>query len=168
MRHLAQVQREEHSESATLCLLAVQKAAHTWTVLSKPTEIQLTASSDRPNYHHNALVIVDLSDHYTVQHIEDALPWVLNVIENYLSTGLSPETLQEEVDRAEQWRQSLTLRSQELGRRALEMEARRDQIQELEKNLQQDKERIETIAAQLQSNQDDEQQSAIASSNEDS
>jgi predicted RNase H-like nuclease (RuvC/YqgF family) len=48
------------------------------------------------------------------------------------------------------------------------MEARRDQIQELEKNLQQDKERIETIAAQLQSNQDDEQQSAIASSNEDS
>jgi dsDNA-specific endonuclease/ATPase MutS2 len=53
------------------------------------------------------------------------------------------------MQRAEQWRQSLTLKSQELGRRALEMEARRDQIQELEENLKQEKEKLESMAAQV-------------------
>jgi hypothetical protein len=159
MRHLAQVQHGEHSESATLRLLAVQKAEHTWAVLSKPTEIEWTAG-DRSNYHHDSLVLVDVADGTTVQHVEAALPWVLNLVSDYLSTGLAPKALQEEVDRAEQWRQSLTLRSQELGRRALEMEARRDQIHELEKNLQQDKERLEAIAAQLRADQSDGQQSS--------
>ena len=151
MRHLAQVQQDEHGESAKLRLLAVQKAEYTWAVLTQPTEVQFTPFDETWRDRPNALVLVELSDNYTVQQVEDALPWMLNFIDDYLSTGLSPQTLQEEVDRAEQWRQSLTLRSQELDRRALEMEARRDQIHELEKNLKQDKERLESLTAQFKS-----------------
>jgi hypothetical protein len=43
--------------------------------------------------------------------------------------------LQQEVERAEEWRQSLTLQNQDLARRTLELEARREQIQALEESL---------------------------------
>lgn len=155
MRHLAQVHRDPQTEQVTLRLLAVQKAEYAWAILPTPVEIEVPPSTDYCTDNHR-LLMVDLSSSQSVMAIEDALPWLLSVLDDYLSKGLSPSTLQEEVDRAEQWRQSLTLRSQELGRRALEMEARRDQIHELEKNLLEDKEKLEAIAAQLKLNQDGE------------
>jgi response regulator RpfG family c-di-GMP phosphodiesterase len=150
MRHLAQVQRAETSQPTVLRLLAVQKAEYTWAILPTPLDLTFDGASLASHYHHQSLVLVDLSDTQEIQHVEEALPWILQIVDEYLTKGLSPTTLQEEVERAEQWRQSLTLRDQELGRRTLELEARRDQIQELEKNLQEGKERLEAMAAQLQ------------------
>jgi uncharacterized protein (DUF3084 family) len=54
------------------------------------------------------------------------------------------------VERAEQWRQSLTLESQEVDRRALEAAARRDEIQELEKSLKLEQAELERREAELQ------------------
>lgn len=153
MWHLAQVKNKDLEGKAQLQLLAQQKAEYAWTVIAE--EINDFSLDDSNSYPEGALVLVELSPTRQIQKVQDALPWVLEVIEQYLSTGLTPAILQEEVQRAEQWRQSLTLKSQELQRRALEMEARREQIQELEEKLKQEKEKLELLAAQLKSNIND-------------
>jgi len=65
---------------------------------------------------------------------------VLKLVQTYLTSGMTVEFLQQEAERAEKWRQNLTLQNQELARRSLELEARREQIQALEESLKRDKE----------------------------
>ena len=57
------------------------------------------------------------------------------MLQTYLSNGITPAFLHQEVERAEKWRQTLSLQSQDLARRSLELEARREQIQALEESL---------------------------------
>jgi hypothetical protein len=149
MLHLAQVTQTDPGGKVRLQLLAQQKAEHAWAVL---TDEDTTLWCDA-DYHTGVLVLLELSPTKQVQHISDATGWVLEMMEQYLSLGITPAILQEEVQRAEQWRQSLTLQSQELGRRALEMEARRDQIQELEENLKLEKQKLEEMAAELKTSE---------------
>jgi hypothetical protein len=145
MLHLAQVTQTDPGGKVKLQLLAQQKAEHAWVVLAQEDGF-LWGNAD---YCPGALVLVDLSPTKQVLHISDATGWVLEMMEQYLTLGITPAILHEEVQRAEQWRQSLTLQSQELGRRALEVEARRDQIQELEENLKAEKQKLEELAAEL-------------------
>lgn len=145
MLHLAQVTQTDPGGKVKLQLLAQQKAEHAWVILTQE-DCSLWYNAD---YCLGALVLLELSSTKQVQHISDATGWVLEMIEQYLSLGVTPAILQEEVQRAEQWRQSLTLQSQEIGRRALEVEARRDQIQELEENLKAEKQKLEEIGAEL-------------------
>jgi hypothetical protein len=149
MLHLAQVKKKNLGGKVKLKLLARQRSEHAWTVLHEDDSYLWAETED---YNEGALVLVDLSSKRQIQTIQDATPWILEIMEAYLTVGITPAILQEEVQRAEQWRQSLTLKSQELGRRALEMEARRDQIQELEENLKREKENLEAMAAQLKVN----------------
>ncbi|MGB3292180.1 MAG: hypothetical protein WBB01_04190, partial [Phormidesmis sp.] len=86
------------------------------------------------------LVLLELDADDKVVAVEDATQWVLDFISEYLTLGLTPKALEEELERAEQWRQSLTLQSQEVRRRALETAARRDEIQNLEKRLKLERE----------------------------
>jgi chromosome segregation ATPase len=148
MLHLAQVQTKDSLGKAKLQLLAQQQSEYTWALHATDDQIVL---AEVGSYSEGALVLVELSDETgQVQQLQDAKDWVLALVEQYLTCGITPLDLQQEEQRAEQWRQSLTLQSQELGRRALEMEARRDQIQELEENLKQEKKQLETRAAELE------------------
>lgn len=149
MLHLAQVKKKDPEGKALLQLLAQQKADHAWVTLGDG-ETVLWADAD--HYQEGALVLIKLTPLKQVQQVYDATSWILEIIEQYLAFGITPDLLQEEVQRAEQWRQSLTLKEQELGRRACEVEARREQIQELEENLRQEKQAIDTITAQLKTN----------------
>ncbi|EDX84480.1 hypothetical protein S7335_2177 [Synechococcus sp. PCC 7335] len=81
------------------------------------------------------LLIAEIEGDDQVVNVADATEWVLGLVKDYLSLGLTPEELKSEIERAEQWRQSLTLQTQEVRRRTLEMAARRDEIQNLEKRL---------------------------------
>jgi hypothetical protein len=153
MWHLAQVKTKQSEGKAQLQLLAQQKAEHAWTVL---TEDLNDLCLDDATYREGALLLVELNSARQIQKVQEATPWILEMIEQYLAVGITPAVLQEEVQRAEQWRQSLTLKSQELQRRALEMEARREQIQELEDNLKLEKEQLEVLADQLKANQPEE------------
>lgn len=137
-----------------LQLLAQQKAEYAWLMM---TEENCAIWVDAEDCYEGALVLVEISPTQEVQKIQDATHWVLDIVKQYLSTGITPDFLQDEVQRAEQWRQSLTLQSQELGRRALEMEARRDQIQELEENLKQEKKKLELMELQLKASVDEAQ-----------
>lgn len=152
MWHLAQV-KTQNPDGTQLQLLAQQKAEHAWTVLSDEVNDLCIESKA---YSEGTLLLIELSPSRQVQKVQEATSWILELIEQYLAVGITPAVLQEEVQRAEQWRQSLTLKSQELQRRALEMEARREQIQELEDNLIQEKEQLESIADQLKAAHDSE------------
>ncbi len=150
MWHLAQVKTQGSEGKAQLQLLAQQKAEHAWSVLTDEVN-DLCIEGD--SYADGMLLLVELNGSRQVQKVQEATSWILEIVEQYLATGLTPAILQEEVQRAEQWRQSLTLKSQELQRRTLEMEARREQIQELEDNLLQEKEQLESLAGQIKAAQ---------------
>ncbi|WP_421656573.1 hypothetical protein [Leptothermofonsia sp. ETS-13] len=146
MLYLAQVQKKGFLGKAGLLLLARQKSENAWAVM---TEEEIVLSTEAGSFGEGVLVLVELSNSRQVLSIKDAKDWILDIIQKFLVTGITPAFLQQETERAEQWRQSLTLQSQELGRRALELEARREQVQELEEKLKREKKTLETMAAQL-------------------
>lgn len=140
MLYLAQVHPQGSPPLAGFQLLAVQESEDTWKVL--PGE--WIPSPQAKDLGPNLLVLIEASGNKEVLSVQDAKRWVLDIVKRYLSYGVTPEFIEQERDRAEQWRQSLTLQSQELDRRALELEARREQIQALEEDLQREKRRLET------------------------
>ncbi|NEO97746.1 MAG: hypothetical protein F6K58_03365 [Symploca sp. SIO2E9] len=151
MLYLAQVQlnesvwNEKSVQPLELRLLAIQQSEHCWAVI-EPEVIPLTNTESMTA---GSLVLADISDNREVLKLENVKDWVLDLVKQYLTIGVSPSFLQQEAERTEQWRQELTLQSQDLTRRHLEMEARREQIQTLEDKLKQEKEQLEIKAAQL-------------------
>ncbi len=144
MLHLAQVQKQELSGKLILRLLAFQEAEYTWVIIADenvipPAEVMLLGKSAK-GLSEGLLVLVELSPTGEIQSIENATSWVLEIVQIYLTSGITPAFLQQETERTEQWRQNLTLQNQELSRRSLEVEARREQIQALEESLKREKE----------------------------
>lgn len=146
MRYLAQVHTDEHlappaGEAPTsFLLIAAQASDDLWELVGDKSIVK----SDRARaFFPNSWVLLTLSDRQEVMQVDDAKPWFLDLIKTYLSLGVTPEFLRQETERAEQWRQSLTLQSQELDRRALELEARREQLQSLEADLKREKQELE-------------------------
>lgn len=136
MLYLAQVHKNDFLAQLQLRLLAREEAENMWVIIPEEAFILLGKSNTLTQ---NLLVLVELSPTGDIERLEDATNWVLNLVKAYLTTGITPEFLQEEADRAEQWRQNLTLQNQDLARRSLELEARREQIQALEESLKRDK-----------------------------
>ncbi len=136
MLYLAQVRKNEFLDQHQLRLLARQEAENFWVIIPEEAFILLGKGNTMSE---KLLVLVELSSTGDIERLEDATNWVLHLIENYLTTGITPEFLQQEAERAEHWRQSLTLQNQDLARRSLELEARREQIQALEETLKRDK-----------------------------
>lgn len=136
MLYLAQVQKKGILGKAGLRLLARQKSEHTWAVI---TEEEVLPAVEANNFSEGLLVLAEVSHARQVTSVQDAKDWVLDIVQKFLITGITPAFLQQETERAEQWRQSLTLQSQELDRRALELEARREQVQALEESLKREK-----------------------------
>ncbi len=156
MLYLAQVQNQEILGEISLQLLACQNAEDTWamlfeeTVLTLPPDLAQNPINSAPNVlNEGMLVLADIGENNQVVNIQAATYWVLQLVEKYLTTGFTPDFLQQEAQKAEDWRQSLTLQSQELSRRLIEVEARREQIQNLEAKLQQEKQLLESSIAQL-------------------
>ncbi|MBD2202087.1 hypothetical protein H6G33_08765 [Calothrix sp. FACHB-1219] len=136
MRYLAQVHKNEFLKQYQLRLLAREEAEHIWSIIPEDAVILLGKGNTMSE---RLLVLVELSATGDIEKLEDATNWVLHLVQAYLSTGVSPDFLQQEAERAEHWRQTLTLQNQDLARRSLELEARREQIQALEESLKRDK-----------------------------
>lgn len=136
MLYLAQVHKNKFLDQHQLRLLARQEAHNYWAMIPEDAFILLGKGN---SINEKLLVLVELSPTGDIERLEEATNWVLDLVQNYLTTGITPEFLQDEAERAEQWRQSLTLQNQELARRSLELEARREQIQALEESLKRDK-----------------------------
>ncbi len=136
MLYLAQVHKNEFLEQHQLRLLARREAENLWKII--PEEAFILLGKGKP-MNEKLLLLVELSPTGEIEKLEDATNWVLHLIQIYLSNGITPDFLQQETERAEHWRQSLTLQNQDLARRSLELEARREQIQALEESIKRDK-----------------------------
>jgi hypothetical protein len=136
MLYLAKVHKNDFLVQSELRLLARQETESMWVMIPEDAVILLGKGKHLTE---DLLVLVELSPTGEIERIEDATSWVLELVQKYLTTGISPEFLRQEAERAEDWRQNLTLQNQDLARRTLELEARREQIQALEEALQRDK-----------------------------
>ncbi|MCS6812610.1 MAG: hypothetical protein NZ772_03420 [Cyanobacteria bacterium] len=134
MLHLAKVLGQKSSGSAELQLLAYQQPDTTWHVIGqvKSEALSIEMPSEKVSYGEGTLVVIELSDDNKVRSIQDATDWILDML-------AMPTFLQQEIERLEAWRQSLTLESQELARRNLEVEARLEHIQALEESLRKER-----------------------------
>ncbi|MEG4588258.1 hypothetical protein QUA54_24015 [Microcoleus sp. MOSTC5] len=156
MLYLAQVQNQENLGEISLQLLACQNSDDTWAIISEESFLTLQKDFDRNQINsatnvlnQGILVLANVDENSQILHIQAATNWVLQLVDKYLTTGFTPDFLQQEAQKAEDWRQSLTLQSQELSRRLIEVEARREQIQNLEAKLQQEKQLLESSIDQL-------------------
>ena len=143
MLYLAQVHNDKNTLGpSSFLLIAVQESEEVWGLVEGGSGSKI--ESDRASDHlPGAWVMVRTNDRKEILQVDDAKPWIIALIQNYLTFGVTPEFLRKETERAEQWRQSLTLQSQELDRRALELEARREQLQALEADLKQERQDLE-------------------------
>ena len=144
MLHLAQVQKQGLSGEPVLRLVARQESGYTWALI---TETEVIPATEASEYNDGFLLLVELSPTREVLRIENATDWVLDVVDHFLSIGLTPDLLQQEKERIEQGLQSVTLEKQELARRSIELEARREEIQQLEVKLQK---QIQSLEAENQ------------------
>ena len=144
MLHLTQVQKHKLSGKLVLRLLAFQEGEYSWIVIAEekvvPLSEMMPGSNSANALSEGLLVLVELSPTGEIESLENATSWVLELVQTYLTSGITPTFLQQETERAEKWRQTLSLQNQELARRSLEVEARREQIQALEESLRRDQE----------------------------
>ena len=147
MLYLAQVTRTKSLGNAGLRLLACQKSETTWAIESGE-EIVLCVEADSVS--EDSLVLVDLCENGEVKSLCHALEWVLYLVQQYLTNGITPELLQAEAERDERWRQELTKRSQDIGQASLQVQARQEQIQQLEADLNRDRQELERDRQELE------------------
>ncbi len=150
MLHLAQVQKKGFLGKTELRLLACERTENAWAVLS---DEELVTTGDL-GYGEGLLVLLDLGPNQQVQDVRDASPWILEVLQRYLSPGVNASSLEEEFKIVEGWRQSLTLQSQEFSRRQMELEARREQLQALEDSLSRREHDLEANLLKLHAEQE--------------
>jgi hypothetical protein len=132
MRYLAQVQISPISGNHQLQLLAQEQLDGSWKI-GEYSEISFAQDS----FGVGMLVIVKLDDEQQqILSIKNATGWLLDIIEHHFEQGvITPEFVQKEQEKIEIWRQEITSQSQDLTRRQLEIETRREQLEELEKKL---------------------------------
>ncbi|NEP31354.1 hypothetical protein [Moorena sp. SIO3B2] len=151
MLHLAQVQDNNDFGGLQLQLLARQNSDQFWEVI-EPRPVAFTNSQALKE---GCLVLIDLAETQEVISIQSATDWVLDLVKKYLTAEVKSTFLEEEMKRAEQWRQELTLKSQGLDIRDLEVEARREKIEALAENLKLEKKQLEQKVAQLEAKIDE-------------
>ncbi len=132
MLHLAQVKKNPNSGEMELLLLARQTDQNLWEIISDeviPCKI-LMGFCDR------VLVLVKLDNNQEILEVKEAKDWVIGLVEIYLTHGvITPEWVEKEQEKVEQWRQEITAKSLDLTRRQLELETQKEQLQELEGKL---------------------------------
>lgn len=142
MLHLAQVQRNKSSGEMELQLLARQISEYCWEIVENKS-FPLKEKEER-QLSENLLVLVEFDRDMRILNIDNAKPWTIGLIEKYLTeSAITPEFVDREQMKVEEWRQELTTKSLDLTRQQLEIETRREQLQELETSLQREKMELE-------------------------
>jgi hypothetical protein len=145
MLHLAQVTKNILSGELELQLLAYQKSEFEW----KFCKEKYIALNPQSTLNQGILILVELSANGQIIRLKEAKDWILNLIRQYLTNGdITPDFLAGEQTRIEKWRQELTVQSQDLTRIRLEIETRREELQQLEETFNLEKEKLK---AQLES-----------------
>lgn len=135
MLYLAEVQKQKSgfmgAGKAEIKLLAFQRPDQSWNPV--PGEETIPAE-EANNLNAGTLVLADLNANRQVQRIQEASRPLVGILQNFSRTLEKSKRQEEEI---EQWKQSLTYQSQELNRRNMEMEARLEQLQQMESDFNQ-------------------------------
>ena len=142
MLHLAHVIRNKISSRLELHLLAVEESKLQWT-FCHDKYLLVEKEKDFPE---GVFFLVEVDENNRIIHWQPAKDWILNLIKEYLVEGNSNANINvpEEQARLEKWRQELTAQSQDLTRIRLEIETRREELQELEQNLSWEREKLKS------------------------
>lgn len=132
MLYLAEVQIQKGGvfggNKAQLKLLACQRADQSWAEVQG--EELIPAPDDVSNLGSGVMVMVNLGNNRQIQgDVEPAARQLLGIFKQFSKTLEKSRQGEEEI---EAWKQSLTYQSQELNRREMEMEAKLEQIQQME------------------------------------
>lgn len=139
MLHLAQVSKNMLSEELELQLLAYQKTEFEWQFC----EDKYLDLSQETKLNEGVLILVEINDEGKIIRFREAKDWLLNIMRQYLTNAqITPDFINQEQTRIEKWRQELTAQSQDLTRIRLEIETRREELQQLEESLNLEKEKL--------------------------
>ncbi|MBD2688648.1 hypothetical protein H6G87_06090 [Synechococcus elongatus FACHB-1061] len=126
-------------------LIAFQRPDEGWQVLP---EEEVLASDKTCDFSPGALVLLDLNNSRQVQRIQEATQRLLGFLREFSRLQERYRAQEAEV---EQWKESLSIQSQELSRRQQEFENRQDQLQQLQAELfQLEEQKQEALAIQQQ------------------
>lgn len=133
MLYLAEVQKQKGGllsggGKSELKLLACQRNDQNWT----PVPEEVVPSEEANKINDGALVLVELSPSRQVQRIQEASRPLVSILQNF---SRQVEKLKLKEDEIDHWKQSLMIQAQELNRREGDMEARWEQVQQLENDL---------------------------------
>ena len=149
MLHLAQVIKNQTSSGLQLHLLAVEESKLQWTLcLEKYLPLEDLEDEDEC-FTEGVLLLVEINEQNQLVHSHSAKDWILTIVQEYLIEGKSNVNINipEEEARLEKWRQELTSQSQDLARIRLEVETRREELQQLEQNLSMEREQLKSEQA---------------------
>jgi chromosome segregation ATPase len=149
--YLAEVQKQKGgllggSSKTELKLLACQRTDQNWSTVSE----EVIAADEASKLNDGALVLVELNPNRQVQRIQEAGRPLVNILQNF-SRQLEKFKLKE--DEIDQWKESLTFQAQEMNRREMDMEARLEQLQQMEsdfQHLESQKREVETSREQIE------------------
>ena len=127
-----------------LKLLAYQRNDRSWSVVSGNEFIE---TDDTGNLGDGALIIVDIANRQVQGKIETASKELIVILQGF--SRLLDKTKSQE-DEIEGWKESLTIQSEELSRREIEMENRLEQLEQMEAEAQKFEEQRQEIAAARQ------------------
>ncbi|MFM6050025.1 MAG: pilus motility taxis protein HmpF, partial [Sphaerospermopsis kisseleviana] len=134
MLYLAEIQKQKGGllsggSKTELKLLACQRSDQNWSNVSEETIVAEEASK----LNDGALVLVELSPNRQLQRIQEAGRPLVNILQSFSRQVEKFKLKEDEID---SWKQSLMFQVQELNRREIDMEARWEQLQNLEQEVQ--------------------------------
>ena len=135
MLYLAEIQKQTKGfmggVETKLKLIACQRNDKSWSFVSN--EFVTTDRADIRG--EGALVVLDLGVNRQVQgSIESASPTIVGVLKNFSRLLEKTKNQEQEIG---QWKESLTIQSEELSRQKIEMETRLDQVEQMEEEFKQ-------------------------------
>lgn len=131
MLYLAEVQKQKTFIGALkieIKLLAFQRADSSWNPV-QPEEV--IPAEEASNFNTGALVLADLNSNRQVQRIQEAGRPLVSILQTFSRQIEKSKGQDAEI---EQWKESLRFQSEEMNRRHMEMEARLEQLEQIEED----------------------------------
>jgi chromosome segregation ATPase len=131
-----------------LKLLACQRNDQSWSIIN---ENEFLTTDNGGEFAEGALIVVNLGTNRQIQgKPELASKRILGVLQGFSRLLEKTKTQEQEI---EQWKESLTIQSEELSRREIEMENRLEQVEQMEeefKEFEQQREEIDRAKAEAE------------------
>jgi DNA repair exonuclease SbcCD ATPase subunit len=143
--YLAEIQKQSKGfmggVETRLKLIACQRNDQSWSIVGNES----IATEEANDFGDGALIVVNLSVNRQIQgKLESASGRVVGVLQGFSRLLEKTKSQEQEI---EQWKESLTIQSEELSRRQIEMETRLEQVEQMEEEFKQFEQQREEIAA---------------------